>query len=101
MTPIPIEPKAEEPSPIKRAPKPGGLASFGETRQGHLGWVASLFLVMLGAKLWLIQRSETPLPFWDQWDGEAITLSLPYFQHHLLLTNLFEPHNDHRIFFSR
>jgi hypothetical protein len=63
-------------------------------------WALSLFLVGLGAKLWLIQRFGTPLPFWDQWE-EARVVYLPYFEGKLSLADLFSAHNEHRIFFTR
>ena len=66
-----------------------------------LGWGLSLFLTGLGAKLWLISRSGSPLPFWDQWPGEAIELFVPFFQHRLTLSKLFEPHGEHRLVFTR
>jgi len=76
------------------------------TRHGRWGrgngwlWMLSLFLVGLGAKLGLIQRFGTALPFWDQWE-EARVVYLPYFQGKLSLGNLFAAHNEHRIFFTR
>ena len=63
-------------------------------------WALSLFLVGLGAKLWLILRFGTPLPFWDQWE-EARVVYLPYFEGKLSLAGLFSAHNEHRIFFTR
>jgi hypothetical protein len=66
----------------------------------HLGWALSLFLVGLGAKLWLIGRSGTILPFWDAWDVEAVWLYIPYFEGNLSLRNLLHHHNEHRMFFT-
>ena len=60
----------------------------------------SLFLVGLGAKLWLIHRSGTPLPIWDEWD-EARVVYLPYFEGRLSLADLFTAHCEHRIVFTR
>ena len=62
-------------------------------------WMLSLFLVGLGAKLWLIHRSGTPLPFWDQWE-EARVVYIPYFEGRLSLADLFAPSNEHRMFFN-
>ena len=62
-------------------------------------WMLSLFLVGLGAKLWLIHRSGTPLPFWDQWE-EARVVYVPYFEGKLSLADLFAPSNEHRMFFN-
>jgi hypothetical protein len=60
----------------------------------------SLFLVGLGARLWLIHRFGTPLPFWDQWE-EARTAYIPYFEGKLSLADFFAPHNENRIVFNR
>jgi hypothetical protein len=60
----------------------------------------SLFLVGLGARLWLIHRSGTPLPFWDQWE-EARSAFIPYFEGRLSLADFFAPHNENRILFNR
>jgi hypothetical protein len=67
----------------------------------HLRWMLSLFLVGLGAKLWLIHRFATPLPFLDQWDADARGIFLPYFNGHLTSKHLFQAHNEHRVFFTR
>ena len=72
---------------------------IGGRRNGWL-WMLSLFLVGLGAKLWLIHRFGTPLPIWDQWD-EARVVYLPYFEGKLSLADLFTAHCEHRIFFTR
>ncbi len=69
--------------------------------RGHLGWMLSLVLIGAGAKLWLIQRSASPLPFLDQWDGEAAAVYVPYLEHQLSLKDLFSPNNEHRIVFTR
>jgi hypothetical protein len=63
-------------------------------------WILSLFLVGLGARLWLIHRSGTALPFWDQWE-EARTAYIPYFEGRLSLADFFAPHNENRILFNR
>ena len=59
------------------------------------------FLVILGARLWLIRTFGSATPFWDQWDGEAAELYKPYLEGNLRLTSLFSLHNEHRIFFTR
>jgi hypothetical protein len=60
----------------------------------------SLFLTGFGAKLWLIGRFGSSLPFWDQW-AEAPWAYMPYFEHHLTFLKLFSGHNETRPFFSR
>ncbi len=69
-------------------------------RRGVWLWVLSLFLIGLGARLWLIARFGTPLPFWDQWE-EARVVYIPFFEGKLSLADLFSAHNEHRIFFTR
>lgn len=71
----------------------------GDFRGGWL-WVLGLFLVGLGARLWLICRFGTPLPFWDQWE-EARVVYVPFFAGNLSLADLFSAHNEHRILFTR
>ncbi|EEF60138.1 hypothetical protein [Pedosphaera parvula] len=67
----------------------------------HLCWAVSLFLVSLGGKLWYILHYGSSLPYYDQWDGEAVDMYIPYFEHQLSLANLFTAHNEHRVFFTR
>lgn len=68
----------------------------------HYGWLwmLSLFLVGLGARLLLVHRFGTSLPFWDQWD-EARVVYIPYFEGRLSLAELFSANNEHRMFFNR
>jgi len=63
-------------------------------------WLAALFLVVLGAKLRLVQLYGSPLPLWDQW-YEAESFFRPWMEGHLTWQTLFEPDNGHRIFFTR
>ncbi|MCE6992159.1 hypothetical protein [Dyadobacter sp. CY323] len=41
------------------------------------------------------------LPFWDQWDAEGDYLLRPYMEGKLRLRELWQPHNEHRIFPTR
>lgn len=65
-----------------------------------LGW-AGLFFTVLGAKLLLIDRFGSNVPFWDQWDSEALYLYAPYLNGTLRFGDLFAPHNEHRILVTR
>ena len=56
-------------------------------------------LVILGARLWLIQNFGSSLPFMDQWG--TISVLLPWLNGTLTFDNLFAAHNEHRIFFTR
>jgi hypothetical protein len=64
------------------------------------GWLGALFLVGLGAKLWVIQLYGTAVPYWDQWD-EAKNLFKPWLEGQWTWGMWFGPHNEHRIFFTR
>ena len=61
--------------------------------------MAALLLVVLGAKLWVIQAYGTAIPYWDQWD-EANLFFKPWLEGHLTWGAWFAPHNEHRIFFT-
>jgi hypothetical protein len=78
----------------------GGHLSGKVVRQAAWLWAASLLLTGLGAKLWLIHKFSTPLPFWDQWEDARVVFA-PYFEGKLSLAALFSPHNEPRIFFTR
>ena len=62
-------------------------------------WLAALFLIVLGAKLWVVQLYGSPLPLWDQW-FEADVFFKPWVEGHLTGAVLFAPNNEHRIFFT-
>jgi hypothetical protein len=64
-------------------------------------WLGALFLVTLWAKLLLVEHYPMPVPFWDQWDGEAASLYLPFANDGLAWHQMFTLHNEHRIFFTR
>src|SRR5438477_3372711 len=61
----------------------------------------ALFLVVVGARLWLVSLYGSPVPIMDQWDGEGATLFKPWIEGTLHISDLFEPHNEHRIVLSR
>jgi hypothetical protein len=63
-------------------------------------WLVALFLVILGAKLWVIQLYGSWLPVWDQWD-EANRFFRPWREGGLTWHDWLGPHNEHRIFFTR
>jgi hypothetical protein len=63
-------------------------------------WLAALFLVVLGAKLWVVQLYGSTLPLWDQW-YEAERFFRPWMEGHLTWKAFFAAHNEHRILFTR
>ena len=64
-------------------------------------WFVALFLTVVWAKLALLHQYPAPVPFWDQWDGEGLTLYIPWADHGVTWRQMFTFHNEHRIFFSR
>jgi hypothetical protein len=62
-------------------------------------WLAALFLIVLGAKLWIVHLFGSPLPLWDQW-YEAKDFFRPWMEGTLTWRDFFAPSNEHRIFFT-
>ncbi|MHA1774129.1 MAG: hypothetical protein ACTSXO_08385 [Candidatus Heimdallarchaeota archaeon] len=58
-------------------------------------------LIIFGARLWVIHNFGNTVPYWDQWDSEAAFLFIPWLNDTLSFWDLFAPHNEHRIFFTR
>ncbi len=63
--------------------------------------MAVLFLVVFSAKLLLMRQNPVTVPYWDQWNGEAGVLYLPFSECRLSWAQMFSQHNEHRFFFSR
>ena len=78
--------------------KPTNLAT--DSFKRFAAWLAALFLVVLGAKLWVVQLYGSPLPLWDQW-YEAERFFRPWVEGHLTWKAFFAAHNEHRILFTR
>jgi hypothetical protein len=78
--------------------KPTNLAT--DSFKRFAAWLAALFLVVLGAKLRVVQLYGSPLPLWDQW-YEAHWLFKPWVEGHLTWADFFSAQNGHRIFFVR
>jgi len=63
-----------------------------------------LFLIALAifaVRVWLINQFGSPVPYWDQWDAEAVYTFIPWFDGSLVINHLIAPHNEHRLFFTR
>jgi hypothetical protein len=60
-----------------------------------------LVLLIVGAKLWLIDSFGSSLPVWDQIDGEGENAIRPFLENRLTLDDLWRPHNEHRIVFTK
>ena len=66
----------------------------------YLYWLSAA-LVILGARLWLINNYGSALPILDQWDIEANAVIRPSLHGTLRFWDLFEPHNEHRLVCSK
>lgn len=63
-----------------------------------------LFLVaaaIFSVRIWLINTFGSTVPYWDEWDAEAVYTLIPWFDGNLSLSTLIAPHNEHRLFFTR
>ncbi|AWH52177.1 hypothetical protein C1924_02725 [Stenotrophomonas sp. ESTM1D_MKCIP4_1] len=58
-------------------------------------------LLALVARLLYIQFYAAPIPYWDQWDGEAAFLLKPWIDGTLQWADLIRTHNEHRILPTR
>ncbi|OBG34584.1 hypothetical protein A5673_21325 [Mycobacterium sp. E3198] len=74
-------------------PRPG--------RKRTVALLAAVACAVLGAKLITIWILGSPMPFYDQWNGEAADLFSPYLRGTLSLNDLLAPHNEHRILVFR
>lgn len=63
--------------------------------------LAAIACTVFGAKLILISAVGSPMPFWDQWDAEAVRLYVPYLNGELSVADMFASHNEHRIVLTR
>jgi len=61
----------------------------------------SFAFILFGLKMWLISYNGNATPFWDQWDAEANNLYRPFLSHTLTWHQMFDTHNEHRIFTAR
>jgi hypothetical protein len=60
-----------------------------------------IFLIVFGARLtWLLHYSR-PMPYWDEWETDALDLLIPFRAGYLDWQALFIPQGEHRILFTR
>src|ERR1035438_6941365 len=78
--------------------KPTNLAT--DSFKCFAAWLSALFLVALGAKLWVVQLYGSPLPLWDQW-YEAGGFFRPWLEGHLTWKDFFSAYCEHRMLFIR
>ena len=58
-------------------------------------------LCVFAGNLWLIGHAANLTPFWDEWDAGVASLLKPYAEGTLDWKSLFQPFNEHIIFFPR
>ncbi|HLP07365.1 MAG TPA: hypothetical protein VK178_04305 [Opitutaceae bacterium] len=68
--------------------------------RSRIMWLA-LFGTVFFLRLWLIREWGSPIPFWDQWDSEALQLYRPWLIGDFRWPDLFRAHNEHRIVLTR
>jgi hypothetical protein len=66
-----------------------------------LAVAAGVAAIALLVRLLYVQFFSTPMPFWDQWDGEGATALQPWLNGTLQWSTLLTPHNEHRILPTR
>ena len=64
-------------------------------------WPCALFLLVFSTKLLLIGEYPLTAPYLDQWDAEARAVYSPFGNCGLLWRDMFNLHNEHRVFFTR
>lgn len=58
-------------------------------------------LIIAATRFYFVETFAIPLPYWDQWDAEGDFLLRPWVEGRLELRQLWQPHNEHRIFPTR
>jgi hypothetical protein len=61
----------------------------------------TVFILVGLSRLYFVENFAVPLPYWDQWDAEGDFLLRPWIEGTLKLSDLWQPHNEHRIFPTR
>jgi hypothetical protein len=61
----------------------------------------ALFLVVVGARFWMISTYTSSLPIRDQWDYEGVAVFKPWVDGTFHISDLFKPHNEHRLVLAR
>jgi hypothetical protein len=83
----------------RESPPAGGVRAAGPSLY-MLAALASACLAF-GAKLILIRRYGSDVPFWDEWDAVGRVLLIPRAQGSLHAANFLAHHNEHRIVLTR
>ncbi len=62
---------------------------------------AGVFLVVLGSRLYWLSQFSRPMPFWDEWESDALYLLIPFQGGFLDWQALVIPQSEHRIVVTR
>ena len=73
-----------------------GLPKFQTCKKSTFAFII-LSAIILISRWYYIENFAVPLPFWDQWDAEGANLLLPWVEGHFKFSDLWKPHNEHRI----
>ena len=76
---------------------PTGPGETAGRRKAALAFFGFVFF----ARAWLIKEWGSPVPYLDQWNAEALSLFRPWLDGTLRWSDLFAPHNEHRIVLTR
>jgi hypothetical protein len=60
-----------------------------------------LILLVVGAKLWVVDQAGSSLPYRDQIDAEGESILRPWAEGDLEASAFFAPHNEHRVVFTK
>jgi hypothetical protein len=77
------------------------VSRFLSSTSGAVFHLTAVAACVLAARWWLVQTWGSPLPYWDQWDAEALGLYRPWLLGTFEWSQLFAPHNEHRIALTR
>ncbi len=77
------------------------MKSAGNARWWDRLFLLGLVLVVLGAKLTLIDRAGSSLPIIDQIDAEGEVVLRPWLEGQLSWRNFWHPHNEHRVVLTK
>src|SRR6478735_4239191 len=80
---------------------PTERAVFRSGKFARLAVCAALGVLVFGSRAWLVRAAGSPVPFWDQWDAEALGLYEPWLSGQLHWPDLLRAHNEHRIVLTR
>lgn len=61
----------------------------------------AVLLVIAACRLYFVETFAISLPYWDQWDAEGDFLLRSWIEGRLQIHELWQPHNEHRIFPTR